>query len=262
MRVLSLGAGVQSTTLALLAADGGIEMPDCAVFSDTGWEPAAVYRHLDWLAARLPYPVHRVQHGNLRHDVLHPREGKQMANPPFFTGPAPGILRRQCTETYKVGPIRRKVREMLGLRPGQRAPREPVVEQWIGISVDEAVRMKPSREAWVRHRWPLVERGMNRWDCLRWLDRHGYPEPPKSACVGCPYHSDAYWREMRDQRPEEWADAVAFDESIRGGVRGTTSTLYLHASRQPLRDADLSTAEDHGQMQLGFGQECEGMCGT
>lgn len=40
LRALSLGAGVQSTTMALMAAHGEIgPMPDCAIFADTGWEP-------------------------------------------------------------------------------------------------------------------------------------------------------------------------------------------------------------------------------
>lgn len=38
LRALSLGAGVQSTTMALMAAHGEIgPMPDCAIFADTGW---------------------------------------------------------------------------------------------------------------------------------------------------------------------------------------------------------------------------------
>ena len=54
LRVLSLGAGVQSTTLALMAAHGEIgPMPDCAIFADTGWEPNAVYEHLAWLDRRM-----------------------------------------------------------------------------------------------------------------------------------------------------------------------------------------------------------------
>lgn len=66
LRVLSLGAGVQSTTMALMAAHGEIgPMPDCAIFSDTGWEPKAVYDHLEWLEQQLPFPVHRVERGNI-----------------------------------------------------------------------------------------------------------------------------------------------------------------------------------------------------
>ncbi len=69
LRVLSLGAGVQSTALALMAAHGEIgPMPDCAIFADTGWEPKAVYEHLAWLKSPnvLPFPVHIVTGGNIR----------------------------------------------------------------------------------------------------------------------------------------------------------------------------------------------------
>jgi len=57
--VLSLGAGVQSSTVALLAKHGELPMPLAAVFADTGIEPAATYRHLDWLATVLPFPIVR-----------------------------------------------------------------------------------------------------------------------------------------------------------------------------------------------------------
>ena len=50
LRVISLGAGVQSTALALIAAHGEIgPMPDCAIFADTQWEPQIIYDHLNWL---------------------------------------------------------------------------------------------------------------------------------------------------------------------------------------------------------------------
>ena len=112
-----------------------------------------------------------------------------------------GMIRRQCTGDYKIEPIRRKVREMLGLTR-RRSPESPIAEQWIGISLDEALRMKPSFEPWQINRWPLVEHGMTRLDCLRWLARHDYPPPPKSACIGCPFHSDDHWRDMRDHDPQ------------------------------------------------------------
>ena len=51
MRVLSLGAGVQSTTLLLMAVEGILPGLDCAIFADTGWEPARVYEHLDRVSA-------------------------------------------------------------------------------------------------------------------------------------------------------------------------------------------------------------------
>ena len=261
LRVLSLGAGVQSTTLALMAAHGEIEAPDCAIFADTGGEPGAVYRHLDWLETRLPFPVHRVRRGDLREDCLAnvagEQAGKRSTIPAFARGEdgrgAP--LWRQCTRDYKVDPITKKIREMLG------GDMSGGVERWIGISTDEAHRMKPSPERWATNRWPLIEREMSRGGCLRWLSERQYPRPPKSACTFCPYHSDAMWRDLRDNDPEGWQGAVAFDAAIRSGFQGCDGKIFLHRSLQPLDQVDLSTWSERGQPDL-FGQECEGMCGT
>jgi len=269
LRVLSLGAGVQSTTLALLAAHGEIgPMPDCAIFADTRWEPRPVYEHLAWLMSPnvLPFPVHIVSAGDIRANLMAAAEGRRWASIPAFTRRVDrqgrvsiGMIRRQCTGDYKIDPIRKKVRELVGLTR-RRSPPNPVVEQWIGISMDETIRMKPSFERWRVNRWPLVELGMTRRDCLDWLRRHDYPTPPKSACIGCPYHSDAVWRAMRDEDPDAWADAVDIDRLIRSGMRGVRGEVFLHRSAVPLSEVDLSTDTDRGQLDL-FANECEGMCG-
>jgi len=49
IRVLNLGAGVQSTMLFLMLVDGELEPVDIAFFADTGDEPKAVYEHLEFL---------------------------------------------------------------------------------------------------------------------------------------------------------------------------------------------------------------------
>jgi len=275
IHVISLGAGVQSSTMALMAAHGEIEpMPACAIFADTGWEPAAVYEWLAWLESQLPFPVVRVQKGNIREDqemkqrslgkAFPKGERLRCASMPFFVGDgaggAEGITRRQCTAEYKIEPIDLYLkREILGLKPRQRAPKTVQIVQWRGISADEASRMKPSRESWFSTRYPLaMEHRMSRQDCLRWMERKGYPVPPRSACLGCPYHSNDEWRAIRE-RPEEWAQVVEFDKKIRW-AGGMTRPTYLHRQCVPLEDVDLSTAADHGQRDL-FGEECEGMCG-
>ncbi len=68
--VISLGAGVQSSTMALMAANGELPKPDCAIFADTGYEPKAVYRYLEFLKKVLPYPIYNVSKGNIRDDML------------------------------------------------------------------------------------------------------------------------------------------------------------------------------------------------
>jgi hypothetical protein len=268
--IISLGAGVQSSTMALMAAHGEITpMPDAAIFADTQSEPASVYRHLDWLESKLPFPVYRVTAGSLRGEILAATRGEQRmdARPPFFVENG-GMLNRQCTQDYKILPIQRKVRELIGLKPKQRGPKEVMVEQWIGISTDEASRMKPSRLPYVRHRWPLIEAGMTRGHCLAWMERNGYPKPPKSACTFCPYHDNSLWRDMKMNDPESFADAVLVDRAIRNGVKDRTngrpvspSRWYLHRSCVPLEEVDFSNAEDMGQGSL-FADECEGMCGV
>ena len=83
-------------------------------------------------------------------------------------GQGDGIGRRQCTTNYKIRPIRRRIRELLGLRPRQRVPAGTTVELWLGISTDEAMRMKDSRDRWMTNRYPLIEAGMSRSDCADW----------------------------------------------------------------------------------------------
>lgn len=268
LQIISLGAGVQSTTMALMAAHGEIEpMPDCAIFADTQAEPRAVYEHLDWLRSPnvLPFPVHIVTGGDLKAHVAAERpRGKflKVDIPAYVSndGVPGGLINRSCTRDFKIDPIRKKVRTMLGIA-GRRSPKHPVCTQWIGISLDEAIRMKPSREAWQVMRWPLIEKRMNRWDCLRWLERKGYPAPPKSSCIFCPYHSNEQWRALE---PTEFAEAVEVDRRLRSRAPEaywSKGTLYLHRSCQPLEEVDLSTAEDRGQLNL-FNNDCEGMCGV
>ena len=264
LTVISLGAGHQSSVMSLLAADGVIEpMPDAAIFADTQWEPPDVYENLDWLKQVLPFPVYRVTAGDIRADVLGGKEGKRFAAVPFYTSGG-GMGRRQCTREYKIEPINRKIRELLGVGKGQRVPKGTTVTKWIGISVDEASRMKPAHEPWAEHRWPLVDLAMTRSNCVRWFQEH-YPGRtlPRSACVGCPYHDDNEWRRLRDHHPESFAEAVEFDRQIRdgGSLKGMHEKQYLHQSLMPLGEVDLRTAEDRGQENM-FENECAGYCGV
>lgn len=269
LRVISLGAGVQSTTMALLAKHGVLQpMPDAAIFADTQSEPAGVYRHLEWLRSPgvLPFPVHVVTAGSLRDQILSAAEGRSRndGRPPLFVrnpNGSRGILKRQCTDDFKIDPIEREVRRLLGLKPRQRWPKEPVVEQWIGISLDEVVRIKASRRPAIVRRHPLIEIGMRRTGCLEWLRTHGYPEPPKSACLFCPFRHDAEWRRLKAEDPAGFAEAVAVDEAVRSKPYvGLIGEAYLHSSLLPLAQVDF--APSAGAQEHLFDNECEGICGV
>jgi hypothetical protein len=270
IHILSLGAGVQSSTLALMAAAGEVTpMPTAAIFADTQDEPASVYKWLDWLEKQLPFPVYRVTSGKLSEGALRLRTSKKgktyfYIKLPLFTLSKDGdkgmIGQRNCTEDYKIRPIRRELLRVAGISPRERNLR---VIQWIGISLDEAHRMKTFRGPWAKNRWPLIEMNMHRRHCLDWMASHKFPTPPRSACVYCPFHSDRQWRELRDNSPAEFAEAVRFERALNQARGQQLSASYLHAKRIPLDQVDFSTDTERGQgMLAGFGNECEGMCGV
>lgn len=267
VRAISLGAGVQSTTVALLAKEGLLPMPDCAIFADTQWEPEEVYRHLDWLCGVLPFPVHRVTAGSLREHIL---QSDRSIHVPFYVRTATGTgfffpdaelgrLSRQCTDKYKLRPIARKLYELLDWEEGRR-PLKGSAEIWIGISRDEVQRMRPPRAAWQVGRWPLIDEvPMTRDDCLAWLRDHGYPEPPKSACLGCPFMSDARWLAIKMGNPGVWADLVEMDRKIRNlhNLDGKHQ-VYMHRTCVPLDEVIFAPERE---LKL-FGNECTGFCGV
>jgi hypothetical protein len=263
-RFLSLGAGVQSSTLALMAAAGEIDPVDVAIFADTGWEPKKVYEWLDWLEKQLPFPVHRVTAGSLRENVLASKNtsgGRFAAVPWFMINPdgSKGMGRRQCTSEYKLNPLKQEQRRLIGLKKGQRAKKGQILcETLIGISLDEIHRFRDSDLPWNVNRWPLLEKRMTRQDCLAWMDRNGFPRPPKSSCEGCPYHSNEQWREIKAD-PEAWADIVMLDRAIREPVRGMKGQQFMHQDRVPIDQIDFNAGDAQGDM---FALECIGMCGN
>ncbi|MEU3499928.1 hypothetical protein ABZ726_03855 [Streptomyces hundungensis] len=253
-----------------LSAKGALPKVDYAIFADTGWEPQAVYRHLDRLerdiAAPAGIPILRVSSGNIRQDALDPHH--RFASMPLYIlnqDGKPGMTRRQCTGEYKIKPLKKQVRELLGYPYPARIPRDVFVEQWVGISTDEFHRAKDSDVKYMRNRHPLIDMGWSRSDCIEYLMSLGLADTPKSSCLGCPFHGNAQWRSIRDSSPQEWEDVVAFDAAIRkGNARANASgnrllgEAFLHRSRVPLDQAPIDhvTAAEWAAMQqeLGAGE--------
>jgi hypothetical protein len=286
----SMGAGVQSTTIALLAANGVIEKPQYAVFSDTGWEPPAVYEHLDRLEAEVLKPsgieLVRVSNGNLRTEAV---DDAYLRRIPVFTrmpGGKTGITKRQCTGHYKLTPIFWWLRKTLGaeektvdcpkcdatgsrevpwlakadyedsvgecsvchgigtvIRIG-RALKGKWARAYVGFSLDELGRISASEVPYAINEYPLIagDLKMNREDCIDYLAEQGWGTTPKSACIGCPFHTNAEWRRIKAD-PQLWADAVAVDEAIRQRPM-QDAEAFLHHSRRPLEIADISSGGD------------------
>lgn len=273
--VLNLGAEVQSTALYLLARDGRFHF-DVAVFADTGEEPAAVYRHLEYLRSLGSPPIWVRSAGRLGDDLVRGRNstGQRFASISAFTKDAAGkvgIVRRQCTKEYKVEVVNKAIRrELLGLKPRQRIPADVVVYQYFGISTDEAGRAERGRRRFesVRHTvpvYPLIEMGWSRQECVAYLRERLPHAVPKSSCVCCPYRTNQSWLELKQTDPAGWDRAVEIDDALRGDgsivTRGFRQKLYLHRSCRPLAEIDFQSLAPNALDPMATG-ECEGRCGV
>jgi hypothetical protein len=252
--VLSLGAGIQSTTLALMAMHGLIEKPQYAIFADTGWESSLTIEHLNELEKLLDFPVIRANNGNLLSDLIRGLSSPSdyFTPPPFFNSNG-SIGMRHCTSDYKIIPIKRMVRKLLSAGKRTRLYGKYVTMQ-IGISLDECHRAKPSNVDFIRHEFPLLNLRLSRIDCEKWLRQHGYKIPPKSSCVGCPFHSNTEWQRIKSDCPTEFDIAVGVDELLK--IQAYPE--FMHKSLKPINKIAFV---DNRQIDL-FGNECTGLCGV
>jgi hypothetical protein len=242
MKVLSLGWGVQSFTLAAMSALGEVESLDVAIHADTTHERRATYefaaQYAPWLEAHGLRVVTVVNTASeIGQSFL--RDGRAIVDIPAYTiSPrGDGQIRRQCTHDWKIAHIRRWLQAN---RSGG------FVEQWIGISLDEIQRAKPSDVKYIIHCWPLLERRMTRQDCIAWLRRRDLDVPPKSSCVFCPYHNRHAWYDMKTENGDDWRKAIAVDEAIRKSR--PPHDLFVHSDRVPL--VDIRSPQDDGQLEL------------
>lgn len=278
--VLSLGMGVQSTAIYLMSALGELPRIDFAVFADTGREKAGTMRYLDWLlkwADQNNGPEIIVKREmNLYRDLLggvNSTDGRFASIPAFTLGDngQQGILRRQCTNEYKIEVVDQAIREVYNLK---RRARNLETNIWKGISSDEATRISTPEVKWKNFIYPFVGYGIpgqGKWfklppESYRVMDRNtikawyrskDLPIPPKSSCVFCPYTSDSNWAEMKVNEPMDFADAVKVDYAIRdSSKRGVEQPIFLHRSLKPLDQVEFDP-----DSKIEFG-ECSGICNT
>ena len=284
LRVISLGWGLQSWTLAAMVALGELGPVDYAIHSDTTWERSTTYEFSQtwaaWLRERgvkVITVTSEVTRGMVTNEwggtfipafTLRPahtvisdgwyfgedEEGESieifdpdMVGQEIRIEESRGQLRRQCTERWKIRPIKRFISQELKRRGLAKTP--GVVEQWLGITFDEWHRANDSGVKYIKHRHPLLEMDYTRADCLAWLERHGLPNPGKSACVFCPYHSISFWEMMKREGGTDWETAVMVDKRIRD--ERPPYPLYVHPERKPLTQA-VTIPEDFGATQLSF----------
>lgn len=263
--VCNFGGGLQTMCMGDMVIAGELPKPDAFIFADTGDEPAYVYKQVSDLRERLNavgIPLIIVSNGNMHNDLYN---GGRFAAMPLFTRQTKeitgfgktavfhtkGKLKRQCTDNYKIEPIDKEIRIMLlemGLakqtKSGAiRVSKNVLVESWIGYTIDEVERIKPSPNGWQKFRYPLIEKRMYRHDCENWYISRGLPVPLSSACRKCPLIGDKRAIEMRINDPMGHENRLQFDDDLRNGNLRIAATakgeLFLHDSLIPLRNVIL-----------------------
>lgn len=244
-QIWSSGGGVQSNAIAALLVLGELKS-DLNVIVDTEREQSTTWKYMNEVTlpalAKVGLVIHRVPKSQFATvDVFGGAQGESILMPVFTNQSGDiGKLPTYCSQEWKTRVVRRW------------ATARGVTEcdMWLGISCDEKHRMKKSSGKW-GYAHPLIERGMNRGDCEALVSRMGWPPAPRSSCWNCPNHTQMEWRDIKENKPDDWVQAVQFDKQIR--LRDPNA--FLHSDCIPLDEADLS--EHNGVL---FSHCDTGMC--
>lgn len=228
MEVLSYGGGRQTVAMLVLVCEGKLPRPDRIVMADTSREVGSTF---DYLRSTMqPYLdehglVVEIAPHTLATVDLYAHNGDLLL--PVYT--ETGKLSTYCSNEWKARVVQRYLR----------ADGVKSATQWIGFALDERKRWdKPADNGPWKRRFPLVELMVTSADCPVIIRNAGLSEPRKSRCWNCPHQNNAEWAELP---PSEFEAACNLDDELRendgrGGV-------FLHQSRVPLREADLSAPD-------------------
>lgn len=230
-QVWSSGGGVQSAAIAALIVQGKLR-PDLAVIIDTEREQSTTWTYMDEVItpalATVGVVLNRVKKSQFESIDLYGGKDRDTLLIPAFTNLSGdvGKLPTYCSSYWKREVVKRWC-NVQGLT---------AVDQWIGISVDEMGRIQKDKSKKWKTRYPLIELALNRAECVALVKRMGWPTPPRSSCYMCPNHTAHEWRDIRDNKPNDWQAAIKFEREIRL----IDANAFLHHDAVPLDQADLS----------------------
>lgn len=240
--IWSYGGGVQSVAILVLIIQGRLPRPERIVMADTGRERQSVWDYTNEIVhpqmARNDMSLEIIPHSYSKVDLM--GHNGDLLIPAFFKEKGkPGKLPTFCSDEWKQRPVRRYLREQ---GYGRRNP----VTMWFGMSLDEVGRMRVSDKKWINHYYPLCQDAdvrLRRHECRLLIERHGWPQPPSSACWMCPNRDNKTWQEMKDNEPDDFAKAARFERVITGAGWGE---IYLHLDIVPIDEVDFSEKSPPG----------------
>ncbi len=125
---------------------------------------------------------------------------------------------------------------------------------YIGFDAGEPTRPKPSRELDIFNEFPLMEEGLDRKRCEKYIKKAGFPIPRKSGCYFCPFAKKKDFEDLRDNEPGLWCKTKKLeDDAIARRKEQGKTPIYL-------RDKPLNAVVQEGQSDLwGLRKPCQ--CG-
>lgn len=236
-QVWSCGGGNQSAGIAALIASGKLPKPDFSIIVDTEREKSSTWDYVNSVLiprlASVGVTLERVTKSRYATVDLFDHKGKHLI--PYFTTINGKVGKTQsfCSNEWKKRVTMRWLKD-IGVAK---------CDNWIGISTDEIGRVKFSGVQWLRNKYPLVELGLSRADCIQLVKDMGWPAPPRSACWMCPQMSDVEWLEMKTNLPEDFARAIEFESYHR--IKDPF--FYLHISGVPISEVEFQLGKTAGK---------------
>lgn len=251
--VLSFSGGKQSSALLWGVIKGLIPVDKSkfvVINADPGMENSFTYLYVSMMekeCTKANIPFYRVSNGNLYQDIINlsSTNKHRIDNPPYWTKNKQtgkkGRLRQSCTTKYKIIPIDRKIRELLDERYGisVKAKRigNDIVEKWIGFTYDEVQRIKPSLTKYAYFTYPLIDLKWDRNSVIKFFKDNSLPIPPRSVCNACFANGLSTFKEMFDNRPNDWEQAIRVDNSIRDWSQiKIRDEVYVSSTLIPLKN--------------------------
>lgn len=263
MKILSCGAGMQSTALALMscankllkekrAKDFAFEyiekvpIYDVVLFCDLGLEPSWVLNQVNFIKNACEWagiPFYVLKNDLYKHYIENFGE-KRVVSIPFWTRDVDGKkgkMMRNCTLEFKINIMQNFVRwELLGYKKGQRTKAEDMKahEMHLGFSKEEEHRCKENPHKMFVNKFPLCEMNLVRADNYAYIKDVWGLDTKASACCFCPFHTNYFFKYIKDNHKHEYEKTVKFDQMLEKAQPNTKirSKLYISKSRKRIED--------------------------
>lgn len=269
LKILSCGAGQQSTALALMSCENAlygldrhplIPVYDAILFCDLGGERKWVYQQVIFIAdicKRAGIPFFVLKDRNLWMDYMKNYGRNRVCTIPFWSineDGKKGKMTRHCTIDYKIIQMQNYIRwNMLGYRKGQHTKQEDIQahEMHIGFTSEERQRIFDSKHKMFINKYPMVDMGITRADNYAYVREFWGMETKGSACLFCPFHTNYFFWECKNSCPEDYNTVTQFEELLERGygnpnarIGVPNSKVYISRSRKRIKDLVQEECQD------------------